>query len=67
MYDYLTLDDVELGGRRVLVRADLNAPLSDGRVADDFRIRASLGAIQRSSFRGSSGGGVQPSGTTEGA
>ena len=47
MADYLTLDDVETGGRRVLVRADLNTPLDGGEVADDFRIRASLGAVER--------------------
>ena len=33
-----TLDDLEVGGRRVLVRADLNLPLNRGRVADTLRI-----------------------------
>lgn len=42
-----TLDDLEIDGRRVLLRADLNVPLRDGAVADDLRISASIPTLTR--------------------
>lgn len=47
-----TLDDLDVSGRRVLVRSDLNVPVEDGRVVDDFRIRASLPTLRELLDRG---------------
>jgi phosphoglycerate kinase len=47
-----TIDDLEVAGRRVFVRADLNVPLSGSRITDDGRIRAAVPTITELARRG---------------
>ena len=41
-----TLDDIDLAGKRVLVRVDLNVPVEDGRVTDATRIERIVPTIR---------------------
>lgn len=52
MASFLTIDDLDVAGRRVLVRLDLNVPMKDGRVTDATRIERAVETLQALTARG---------------
>lgn len=47
-----TIDDLDLQGKKVLIRADLNVPIQEGKITSDARIRASIPTIERALEKG---------------
>jgi phosphoglycerate kinase len=52
MAGFPTLDDLELSGKRVLLRVDLNVPMHDGKVTDATRIERLVPTIRELSDKG---------------
>src|ERR1700748_2887516 len=49
---FRTLDDLQVSGKRVLVRADLNVPMKDGVVTDTVRIERQVPTIRELAAKG---------------
>ena len=47
MLNKKSIDDIQVQGKRVLVRCDFNVPLKDGQITDETRIVAALPTIQK--------------------
>ncbi|MBL6749835.1 MAG: phosphoglycerate kinase [Nevskia sp.] len=50
----LRMSDLDLKGKRLLIRQDLNVPLHDGKITSDARLRASLPTLQLALAKGAS-------------
>ncbi|WP_029889663.1 phosphoglycerate kinase [Polycyclovorans algicola] len=51
---FLRLEELDLAGKRLLIRQDLNVPIANGRIASDARLRASLPTLKLALERGAS-------------
>ncbi len=49
---FRTLDDLDASGKRVLLRADLNVPVRDGKITDRTRIERLLPTIRELADKG---------------
>ena len=47
--------DLDLSGKRVLIRQDLNVPVKNGKVTSDLRIQASIPTIEKALAAGAAG------------
>jgi len=43
----LSVDDLDLSGKNVLVRVDFNVPIKNGKILDDFRITSALPTLKK--------------------
>ncbi len=48
----MTIDNIDVKGKRVLVRADLNSPLENGKISENPRLHAHAKTIKTLSDRG---------------
>lgn len=46
MFTKKTINDVDIAGKRILLRADYNVPLENGTITDDYRIKQSVETVQ---------------------
>ena len=51
MLNKKSVDDINVKGKKVLVRCDLNVPLQDGKITDENRLVAALPTSHRSAHR----------------
>ena len=51
---FIKITDLDLSGKRVLIRSDLNVPVTDGKVTSDARITASMATIEYALKQGAS-------------